>query len=310
MQKQEVIWMSVSKRLSRLMNEALVIPFNSSSKLVLMSDCHRGIGTWNDNFLRNQNLFFAALEYYYEKGFSYIELGDGDELWENRDLNSIISTHVNTFWLMSKFYKENRLFMIYGNHDMCKKNNSYIRKKYSTYFNEHDQCEKPLFPGIYIPEGILLKDTLGNNNILLAHGHQGDLFNDTLWKMSRFLVRYLWRPLELIGINDPTSAAKNYTKKDSAEKKLQKWSSKENQMLICGHTHRSVFPQPGESLYFNDGSCIHPRCITAIEISNYEIILVKWTVQTKHDRSLFVGREVLKGPISLNSFTSPYLCSH
>ena len=56
--------------------------------------------------------------YYYEQGYIYIELGDGDELWECRDLTQIIDIHSNVFWLMSKFYYEHRFFMLYGNHDL------------------------------------------------------------------------------------------------------------------------------------------------------------------------------------------------
>ncbi len=36
-----------------------------------------------------------------------------------------------------------------------------------------------------------------------------------------------------------------------------------------------MFPEVGEISYFNDGSCVHPRCITAIEIENGTIKLVR-----------------------------------
>ena len=116
------------------------------------------------------------------------------------------------------------------------------------------------------------------------------------------LVRYVWGPLENIGANDPTSPAKNYDKKEKVSKSLIKWSEHENKMLIAGHTHKPVFPEVGEPLYFNDGSCVHPRCITALEIANGEIVLVKWCVLTKADSTLFVGREVLAGPTSLKDY--------
>jgi predicted phosphodiesterase len=87
--------------------------------------------------------------------------------------------------------------------------------------------------------------------------------------------------------------------KNSVDIKLIEWSSKHNQLLICGHTHRPVFPKPGESLYFNDGSCVHPRCITAIEIRNGTIALVKWAEMTRADRTLYVGRQILEGPTRL-----------
>ena len=72
---------AVIKRLSSVYNAAQVIPFDKSSKFIIMSDCHRGQGNTGNNFLPNQTLHLAALDYYYKRGFTYIELGDGDELW-------------------------------------------------------------------------------------------------------------------------------------------------------------------------------------------------------------------------------------
>jgi predicted phosphodiesterase len=159
-----------------------------------------------------------------------------------------------------------------------------------------------LFPGIEITEGLILRHRYTNNQIFLTHGHQGDYLNDTMWLVSRFLVRYLWRPLELIGIKDPTSTSKNNKKKNAVEKNLMNFAKEHNQMMICGHTHRPVFPKPGETPYFNDGSCVHPRCITAIEIRYGMISLVKWAIMTKPDRTLYVGREVLEQPVRLNDY--------
>ena len=76
--------MSYSTRITQAFCHAPVLPLNSSSRYVLFSDCHRGSGTANDNFLKNQHLYIAALRHYYQNQFVYIELGDGDELWENR----------------------------------------------------------------------------------------------------------------------------------------------------------------------------------------------------------------------------------
>lgn len=294
--------MSTAKRLSRVLATSREIPFDESSRIVIMSDCHRGDGDWADDFSNNQNLYFAALTYYYESGYTYIELGDGDELWENRDLNMIINIHSDVFWLLSLFYKDERLHMLYGNHDIVKRDPKYMMTKCNSYYCESLNSRIALFPGINITEGLILRYKNSNNRILLAHGHQGDLLNDTLWKLARFLVRYIWRPLELLGIHDPTSAAKNNERKNSVEKNLVDWVKKENQMLIAGHTHRPVFPKVGEPLYFNDGSCVHPRCITAIEIRNGSIALVKWAVMTRLDRSLYVGREVLEPPVRLNDY--------
>lgn len=288
-------------KLTRAFENAKVLTYNNRSKFVLMSDCHRGSGNWGDNFLSNQHLFFGALTYYYQNGFTYIELGDGDELWENRSLKQIISVHSNAFWLMSKFYRQGRLYMLFGNHDIKKKGQRFCNCNCSSYYCESSGEYCDLFPGLQVYEAIVLENKENGQKIFLTHGNQGDFINDTAWRLGRFLVRYIWRPMELLGFHDPTSAAKNENKKKKVERRLISWVEKENQMLIAGHTHRPHFPKEGEAPYYNDGSCVHPRCITALEIENNRIALVKWTILTKRDRSMYVGREVLAGPREINS---------
>lgn len=141
-----------------------------------------------------------------------------------------------------------------------------------------------------------------NQKILLIHGHQASFLDYEMWRLSRFLVRYLWGPLESFGVNDPTSTAKNYNKKDVVERKLTEWVTREKHMLIAGHTHRPMFPEVGEPLYFNDGSSVHLRCITGIEIADGNITLVKWNIKTNNDGTLFIGREVLAGPRELKDY--------
>jgi len=296
--------MSAAKRLSQVLESSNVLAFDETSRIVIMSDCHRGDGRISDNFSNNQNLFFAALIHYYENGYTYIELGDGDELWENRNMSRIINTHSNVFWLMSLFYREGRFLMLYGNHDVVKKNLKFTRNNCESYYCDSDDTFYPLFPAIKIVEGIRLKYKDTNHHIFLTHGHQADLLNDTFWRLSRFMVRYLWRPLELLGLHDPTSPAQSNDRKNTVEKKIISWSKKEKQMIIAGHTHRPVFPKIGEHLYFNDGSCVHPRCITALEIRNGMISLVKWSVMTRQDGTLFVGKEVLEPPVRLSDYFS------
>lgn len=294
--------MNTSSRLNRLLKQSPVLPFDRHSKIVLMSDCHRGVGNWGDNFLKNQNLFFAALNYYYEEGFTYIELGDGDELWENRDLSQIINIHSSAYWMISRFYHEHRFYMLYGNHDRLKQGAKFTGRYYSSYYCDSGRCSLPLFPGIRVLEGLLLYYEPEKQGILLVHGHQGDFLNDRIWKVSRFLVRYVWKPLEMAGVNDPTSAAKNYRRKNKVEKHLSNWAAENNQLLTAGHTHRPVMPTPGDPPYFNTGSCVHPRCITALEIEDGKISLVKWSVMTRPDNSLYVGREILEGPRELHDY--------
>lgn len=289
----------MSARLEKVYRNAERIYIDQGSRIVCMSDCHRGVGNRGDNFLPNQNLFFAALQYYYDRGFCYIELGDGDELWENPKLNRIVEMHSDAFWLMSQFYRQGRFKMLYGNHDCKKKDSNFMKKHCETYYHCRGDCCQDLFPGLAAVESILLTDRRSGHEILLLHGHQGDLLNDTLWPLARFLVRFIWRPLELLGIYDPTSAARNYKKRRKTELKLDAFAREKEILLVAGHTHRPVLPPPGKSLYLNDGSCVHPRSITALELENGSLTLVKWTVVVTQGRNLSVGREVLEGPIPL-----------
>lgn len=290
------------RRLAGVYREAKVLPYNDSSRFVLMSDCHRGQGNAADNFLPNQNLFFGALEYYNKKGFTYIELGDGDELWENRRMKPIIEVHSDAFWMMKQFYEDGRLHMMYGNHDIVKSKKKYWKKHCASYYCECERKDVTLFPDLEVKQSILLKHEEKKHQILLIHGHQGELLNDRLWPLARFLVRYVWRSLELVGVLDPTSAGNSHKIKDRIEKRLDGFARETHQIVIAGHTHRPFFSEPGEGYYFNDGSCVHPRCITCIEIEDDRISLVKWAVGTRQDRTLFVARTVLEGPEEISAY--------
>lgn len=289
-------------RLNKAYENALCIPINTQSRMVFMSDCHRGVGNWGDNFQPNQNLFFAALQYYNRRQFTYIELGDGDELWENRSLKEIIQIHSNQFWLMAELYRKKQFYMIYGNHDRRKQQERFVGKNCNTYYCESTEAERELFPQIKVHEAVRLKDCCDGQEIFLVHGHQGDIWNDIFWKVTRFLVRYVWRPLELAGCQDPTSTAKNYRRKEKAEKRMEQWAQKQRKILIAGHTHRPVFPKPGEGYYFNDGSCVHPRCITAIELEKEALSLVKWSMEVREDNLVYIGRQVLEPPVSIKKY--------
>ncbi|MDE6845690.1 MAG: metallophosphoesterase family protein [Lachnospiraceae bacterium] len=267
--------MSTSYRLDRAFAQAPVLPLSYRSKYVLVSDCHRGVGTSSDNFLKNQHLYFAALEYYYRNGFSYIELGDGEELWENRNLRNIAEIHNDVYEMLSRFDERGRLHLIYGNHDM-------IQKKNPAY---HEAL-------------ILRSESVSGISLYLTHGHQASLLNSTFWRVARFLVRYFWNPLENIGILDPTSAAKNYEVKEKCEESLRYWAEENKHILITGHTHRPVMPEE-PAYYYNTGSCVHPRCITCIEIERGKLTLVKWSMQARIDSVLYVEREVIGGPVDI-----------
>lgn len=290
--------LNVNRRLDRTFEQVPVLPLNAASRYVLFSDCHRGNGSYGDNFLKNQHLYFAALQYYYDRDYTYLELGDGDELWENRSMKQIVEVHSNIFWLLSRYYREKRLYLLYGNHDIVKRYRRTASSCFSTWFCTEHQNQQPLFPGIIFYSGIILRDETMNTDLCLTHGHQADFLNSALWPLSRFLVRYLWRPLELLGIPDPTSAAKNNERKHRTEELLIQWAREKHHILITGHTHRPMIGS-ADSPYFNTGSCVHPRCVTCIELCNRRLTLVKWCMMARPDQSLYVGREVLGKSVNI-----------
>jgi len=106
------------KKISGAFENSYTIEFDDQSKFVLFSDLHRGINDWSDDFAHNQNLFFYALRDYFEKGFTYIEVGDGDELWENKHFSDIRYAHSHIFWLLKEYFQQGRFHIIYGNHDI------------------------------------------------------------------------------------------------------------------------------------------------------------------------------------------------
>lgn len=295
--------MSSRTRLNRAYKEAKILQFDDNSKFILFSDCHRGDNSFADDFANNRNIYFHALSHYFKDGFSYIELGDGDELWENVNFEPIFEAHKNVYKLLREFHLEGRLHMIWGNHDMVYKDPDYVDKHLSSYFEPIDESDKELFAGITYHEAIILKHRQTNQEICLLHGHQADTWNYSFWRWGRFLVRVLWKPLQVWGIADPTSPAKNYKELIRVEKRIKRWILENNLLItVMGHTHRPRFPEPGDIPLFNDGSCVHPRSITGIEIENGLISLIKWQIATKDDGTLQIVRILLEGPQKLADY--------
>lgn len=288
------------KKLDKLFNNSQILKIDDNSKLLIMSDCHRGSGDNYDNFMKNQNIFNSALRHYYNENFTYIELGDGDDMWEVSNYKEIVNEHLDSFIEMKKFNDSGRLIMLNGNHDIAKKSEEILDKTFATYYDKSTKEEKELLKDLQVYETLIIN--YKEKEIFLLHGHQVDFLNSTLWKLSRFLVRNIWRKLEFIGIKDPTGAGRNYSTSKRVEKKLQKWSIKNNKIVIAGHTHRPIFPQDGDGLYFNDGSCVHPNGITCLEIENGNITLVRWFLYTNEEEVLSIKRTVLAGSESINNF--------
>lgn len=294
--------MFTDRRLTEAYAGARVEYFDADSRYVFFSDAHRGDNSLSDEFARNQNTFLCALDYYYEEGFVYVETGDGEELWEHSNFKHIRFAHSEVYDVLKKFHDDNRLILLYGNHNMYLKDPTYLERNLYHFYDEYSEEYCELFEGLTAHEALLLKHRKTGQEILALHGHQGDFMNDQMWRFSMLALRYFWRFMHMIGFRNPASPAKNVHKMHKIERNYNKWISKHRMMLICGHTHRSKFPKHGELPYFNSGCGVHTKGITCIEIVNNEIMLVEWRIRTARDGILRVERQVVRGPQAVENY--------
>lgn len=294
--------MFTDRKLTKALKNAKIEYFDKNSKYIFFSDCHRGDDSVSDEFTRNQSILLAALDYYYHNGYVYVEVGDGDELWEYTRFKYIRLAHCDIFSTLKKYYDTNRLLLLYGNHNIFLKHKTYVKNNYFHYYDEYDQDYYKLFPGIVPQEALLLINKSTKQKILVVHGHQGDFMNDQCWYLSMLLLRYFWRFMHVVGFQNPSSPARNLFKRTRIEKNYKKWIKHHRMMLICGHTHRQKFPKEGELPYFNTGCCTHTRGITGIEILDGKIMMVDWRIKSDQDGTLKIKRTIMRGPEPIETF--------
>lgn len=294
--------MFTMRRLSDAYKGAMRMTFNKSSKFVFFSDVHRGDNSLSDEFAHNQNIYYFALQHYFKEGFTYIEVGDGDELWEHSKFEVIRYAHSDVFMLLRKFYDDNRFIMLYGNHNMAFKHPHLTEKHLFSFYDEYESFFNVLFPNITVHEAVVLQDEDTSGEIFVVHGHQGDFINDQIWPVLKVLNRYFWRYFHIIGFKNPASPAKNAHKRHKIEINYSKYIKKYKKMLIVGHTHRPKYPRENELPYFNTGCCIHPRNITGLEIENGEISFIEWRIIPEDNGVLQIKRRVVRGPRPLTDF--------
>ncbi|MBL4931116.1 MULTISPECIES: metallophosphoesterase [Clostridium] len=281
-----------NKRLDNLCCNSKIVELKPRDKFVFISDCHRGDGSYRDSLIQNYNIYKGALNYYLKNKFKLIEIGDGDELWENKDFRDIGFVYKDIFEILLKFKKRNDLYLIWGNHDMIKKNKKRLTKIIN--FSKNEAFYKVLMD-LYgegdICEGIKL--TNGENEYLVIHGHQVDFFNSDLWLLSRFLLRSVWSKLQNFGIKTPISPARNISKRNKIDSRIIEWCTKNNKRIIAGHTHSSRISDLKTGEYYNDGCCVFPNHITTLEYENQRFKLIKWTLDIELDNRIVLSRKEL-----------------
>ncbi len=213
--------------------KGLVIDFDCTrQKIIIFSDHHKGARNGADDFTICEPNYLAALDYYFEKGYIYIALGDCEELWENLFL-SVKKHQQPAFEREKKFALADRMVKIIGNHDLYWKNDPFAPFQIKEIF------------GVDMPmhEGVLLQTKVNNRqlNIFCTHGHQGDAVSDGNW-FSKFFVSKIWAPLQSFLKINPNTPAYDASLKSLHNQLMYDWSAtQKNLLLITGHTHQPAF---------------------------------------------------------------------
>lgn len=294
--------MKTGPRLTRAYERARVIEIDASSKFVFLSDQHRGDGSRPDEFAKNKVLFTRALSYYDDHGFTLVEAGDCEDLWEFPHVRHIVKANGQVYARLKKFFAEGRYIRLYGNHDMQLADPHYVRENLSQAPEPLAGEMSPLFPGITVEESLLLRHQETGQEIIVVHGHQGDFPNDQNWRMTMLTFRFFWKRLHAFGITSPTSPVRNSDKRHKVERNYMKWIRANKIALICGHTHRERFPRTDETPYFNTGACTFNGYITGLEVHDDQIVSVGWRIEADDHGHLRVVRRVLAGPQPLAAY--------
>lgn len=305
-----------------------VLEINSNSKFIIFSDQHKGARDFADDFSMAEKNYLQALDYYNKLIFSYINLGDSEELWENL-LESVIKHNKKTFAAEKEFIARNAFIKIFGNHDLYWDNDPLSQFNLNRIYGKV----------IRIYEGAILRFKTKEKvlDIFLTHGHQGDLQSDGNW-FSKWFVSTVWAPLQSYLKINPNTPAYDNQLKSVHNVLMYSWvAEQKNIALITGHTHQPVFAslthlerlyaklakanienngieidsltaeldkrvakgdeQPKlnkyKSAYFNSGCCCYnDGDITGIEIENGIIRLIKWSFQITAEPKRYVLEEM------------------
>lgn len=294
--------MFTQKRLTEAYEQAKEMYFDDQSRIVFMSDAHRGDGSTSDEFLKSRNLFVHALNEYYENNYTFFEVGDGEELLEYPQMEHIKNAHVDTYKVIKKFFDKDRYIRIFGNHDIYLDNPKYVKKNLYINYDEYNEEFFDFLKGIEPLESVVLKHRLTSQELFVIHGHQGDAPNDQFWFFTMLSIKYFWRFFHRVGIKNPASPVKNVSKRHKIERNYSKWIEKHRRVLICGHTHRFKFPKNKDIPYFNTGCGIYPASITALELTEGMIRLVRWKEKVDENGNLRIRRETMRGPEPIENF--------
>jgi UDP-2,3-diacylglucosamine pyrophosphatase LpxH len=223
-----------SRRLNQDIRKGVEFPFDpTKEKIIVFSDLHRGARFSEvDRFKSNMGIYRNALQYYNERGYKLVLLGDVEEGWGvgNR-MRQIFTTYKDLMELEKEFLKDNRYYRIYGNHD------DYWRKpgRVDKFFNQDPELKKS---GIKVEIHPVIVFNDNGNKILMVHGCQGHNFRDVGDALARFIV---YAKFDALKIKSAKKALERRRKMRKQELRILEWAKDKKFLVIMGHTHSIYF---------------------------------------------------------------------
>jgi UDP-2,3-diacylglucosamine pyrophosphatase LpxH len=210
-----------------------LVGFNcTTDRILIFSDQHKGAHNGADDFMLCEPNYLAALDYYFQKNYFFISLGDCEELWEN-SLADVKKAQQKSFEKEKQFVTAERFIKVIGNHDLYWANDPFAYLQLKEIYG----CTVPVY------EGVVLQTKVNDRplDIFCTHGHQGDLVSDGNW-FSKFFISRIWAPLQSLLRINPNTPAYDAQLKTVHNSMMYDWSAAQKDViLITGHTHQPVF---------------------------------------------------------------------
>jgi len=235
--KKDKVFTSLTQLLNNIQNKkegcGLIVPFElATGKFIILSDEHKGARDLADDFRLAEKNYLNALDHYFNNGFYFVNLGDCEELWENKP-DIVMDKNKTDLQAELRFLQEDRYYRVFGNHDLQWK-----------FEFPRTRFLKPVFGDkLTIYEGLLLKTNYNNREyaIFCTHGHQGDQKSDGN-AFSTWFVAAIWTPLQRFLEISINSTSDSFELVDKHNIMMYEWSATQKDLLfISGHTHKPVF---------------------------------------------------------------------
>lgn len=233
----EAVFASLSKLQQDILkgkgSNGVILPFNmETARFIILSDQHKGCRDLADDFAPAEANYRHALQHYFNNGFTFINIGDSEELWENTP-KAVIEKNRLTLLEEARFLQEDRYYRVFGNHDLE-----------WNYLIQQNQYLKPIFGDkLKVYEGMLLKTSYQQQeySLFLTHGHQGDKKSDGN-PFSKWVVAAIWTPIQRFLEISINTTSDSFELVDRHNIMMYEWSAtQKNMVFISGHTHKPVF---------------------------------------------------------------------